>query len=100
MNQPAVQLLSLDHDLTCTELLGMGQRELTALFRAVKELFGPEQAELSAEDWLHEVETSRTLPASAREWRLVTAKVISHLADQCGHLHAISASVQFQTPSY
>jgi hypothetical protein len=32
----------------------MAERGLSALIRAVTELFGPEQAKLSAEDWLDE----------------------------------------------
>jgi len=40
-----------------------------------RQLYGPEQAELSAEDWLHELIEIDGLPASAREWRLITAKV-------------------------
>ncbi|MFZ0708045.1 MAG: hypothetical protein WAM71_20770, partial [Candidatus Korobacteraceae bacterium] len=63
-----------------------------AFFKAVTELFGAEQAELSAEDWLHEVEESRALPASPREWRRVTASVIAQLAKQV--VIPISAGVQ------
>jgi hypothetical protein len=58
----------------------MAERELSAFFNAVTQLFGSEQAELSAEDWLHEVIEFDDLPASAREWRLITAKVSTRLA--------------------
>ncbi len=50
---PLILNRRLEHDLICAELLGLAQQELTALFRAVTESFGAEQAELSAEDWLH-----------------------------------------------
>ena len=47
----------------------MAERELSAFFNAITELFGSEQAELSAEDWLHELIEIDGLPASTREWR-------------------------------
>ena len=71
----------------CVDLAKMAERELSAFFRAVTELFGSEQAELSAEDWLHELNESDSLPGSAGEWRRITAKVSSRLA---GRVHASS----------
>ncbi len=41
---------------TCADQINMAERELSAFIRAVAELFGPEQARLSAEDWLDESE--------------------------------------------
>lgn len=99
MNQLAINH-RLEHDLTCTELLNMAQRELTALFRAVTELFGAQQAEASAEDWLNEMEGRDTLPASAREWRQITARVITQLADRCGNPPALPVSARLQLASY
>jgi plasmid stabilization system protein ParE len=90
----------LEHRDVCAELLNMAQRELTALFRTVSESFGAEQAELSAEDWLHEVEASSVLPASAREWRQLTVKVIAQLAERCGQIIAAPVSGQLQPASY
>jgi hypothetical protein len=63
----------------CADLMTMAERELSAFFNAVTQLFGSEQAELSAEDWLHELIEIDGLPASAREWRLITAKVSTRL---------------------
>ena len=100
MNQLERKRSLLDRDSTCTELLGMAQRELAALFQAVTELFGVEQAELSARDWLHEVDASGMLPASAREWRQITVRVITQLAERCGHATPIGASSQLQPASY
>jgi hypothetical protein len=95
--------LALDHQLdrsgACAELLNRAQRELGAFFRAVTELFGPEQAELSAEEWLHEVGSTETLPASTREWRLITSKVIAQLADRCNPA-AIPVSAELQPAGY
>jgi hypothetical protein len=67
---------------TCTDLMTMAERELSAFFNAVTELFGSEQAELSAENWLQELIEIDSLPASTREWRLITAKVSTRLASR------------------
>jgi hypothetical protein len=60
----------------------MAERELSAFFNTVTQLFGSEQAELSAEDWLQELIEIDGLPASTREWRLITAKVSYRLASR------------------
>jgi hypothetical protein len=45
----------------------MAERELSAFVNAVTQLFGSEQAELSAEDWLQELIEIDGLPFSTRE---------------------------------
>ena len=60
----------------------MAEQELSAFFNAVKQLFGPEQAEVAAEDWLRALIDTKDLPASTREWRLITAKVSNQLANR------------------
>ena len=69
-------------DFECGDLLTLAEREFAAFFGAVKELFGTERAERSAQDWLHELESRDSLPNSRREWRSLTAKVMSGLAPQ------------------
>ena len=54
----------------CADLMTMAEPELSAFFSTVSQLFGSEQAEPSAEDWLHGLIEIDGLPASAREWRL------------------------------
>jgi hypothetical protein len=76
----------------CPELMTMAERELSAFFNAVTQLFGSEQAELSAEDWLHELIEIDGLPTSTREWRLITAKVSTRLP---GRVNASSLSSEF-----
>ena len=66
--------------LDCAGLIPMAERELAAFFNAVTELFGSELAQLSAEDWLQELTATDALPASAREWRLITARASTRLA--------------------
>jgi hypothetical protein len=66
----------------CPDLMTMAERELSAYFNVVTQLFGSEQAKLSAEDWLQELTEIDGLPASAREWRLITAKASTRLASR------------------
>lgn len=64
----------------CADLMRMAEHELSAFFNAVTQLFGSEQAELSAEDWLRELITIDNLPASTHDLRLITAKASTRLA--------------------
>ena len=77
----------------CTDLTAMAERELSAFFHAVREVFGPEQAELSAEDWLHELKQSDGLPASTCQWRLITTKASTRLASR---VKALSLSTELR----
>lgn len=79
-------------NLDCAEFMTMAERELAAFFSAVTELFGSEQAEHSADDWLHELIEIDGLPASTREWRLITARVSTRLANR---VNASSLSAKF-----
>ena len=60
----------------------LAERELAAFYRAVGDLYGAEQAEASAEDWLHELAVSEDVPASAREWRTLTIGAAAQLASR------------------
>ena len=64
----------------CAELMIRAERELSAFFSAVAVLFGPEQAALAAKDWLQQLEVMAVLPASPREWRLLSIEVSTRLA--------------------
>lgn len=93
MNSLAGYKSSNNSNLGCADFITMAERELSAFFNAVTELFGSEQAELSAEDWLHEMIEIDGLPASTREWRLITAKVSTRLASR---VRASSLSTEAQ----
>lgn len=82
---------------TCSDLITMAERELAAFSSAVAELFGSEQAEISTEDWLHELVAIADLPVSTREWRLLTVKVLTRLASR---VDASSISPPSQTLAY
>ena len=70
---------SKNYNSRCADLMTMAERELSAFFNAVGQLFGSEQAELSAEDWLQKLIEIDALPSSAREWRSITTKVSTRL---------------------
>lgn len=69
-----------NHDPICSGLTAMAERELSSFFTAVTELFGPEQAEISAEDWLRQLMASDDLPGSPRHWRSLSIMAASRLA--------------------
>jgi hypothetical protein len=61
----------------------VAERELASFIGAVKELFGPEQASLSADDWLDESELVDCAPrATTRDWRAVTVAASARLASR------------------
>ena len=68
---------------TCEDQVNMAERELSAFMLAVTELFGPEQAGLSAEDWLDESEQMDSPQrATSRDWRAVTVAASARLANR------------------
>jgi hypothetical protein len=92
MNPFARYKSSKNSNPLCADLMTMAERELSAFFNAVTQLFGSEQAQLSAEDWLRELREIDALPASTREWRLITAKASTRLASR---VRAASLSTEF-----
>jgi hypothetical protein len=76
----------------CADSMRLGERELAAFFRAVRELFGSELAELSAKEWLRELEATGHMPASTPEWRTLTAKATLWLANR---VNALSLRTEF-----
>jgi hypothetical protein len=65
--------------------MDVAERELSAFMDAVTQLFGPEEAKLSAKDWLDESELMDSPPsATSRNWRAITiaasARLVNRLA--------------------
>jgi len=61
----------------------LAEREFSAFISAVKELFGPEQAQLSAVDWLDVSELMDIQPRlTSRDWRAVTIAAAARLANR------------------
>src|SRR5712675_1355093 len=94
MNQLAMNQSPKDHTLDCADMMTTAEQELTAFFRAVRNLFGSELAELSADDWLNELMTTEALPSSTREWRGITLKASTRLA---ARVNALSITIPCQT---
>jgi len=68
---------------TCEDQINMAERELSAFIRAVAELFGPEQARLSTEDWLDQSELMDSPHRGTRkDWRAVTIAASARLANR------------------
>ena len=73
----------------------MAERELSAFISAVKELLGPEQAQLSAVDWLDELELMDSQHGStSRDWRAVTIAASARLANRVNASVARGAAVR------
>ena len=73
---------SSDHS-TCADQIQLAEHELASFIGAVKELFGPEQALLSGDDWLDESELTDSPPrATCRDWRAVTVAASARLANR------------------
>jgi hypothetical protein len=92
MNSLARYESSKNSNHPCPDLATMAERELSSFFNAVTQLFGEEEAELSAEDWLQELIELDALPASTHEWQLITAKASIRLASR---VNAASISTEF-----
>jgi hypothetical protein len=69
-----------NHNPVCSDLMTMAEQELAAFLSAVTELFGSEQARLSAEDWLDALVAMKGLPVTIHEWRELTINVSARLA--------------------
>lgn len=67
-------------DSVCAEPTMRAERELSAFISAVAELFGPQQAALAATDWLQQLQVVTDLPASSRDWRLISIEASARLA--------------------
>lgn len=90
MNHTVFSEAPTNHHPDGASIAKMAERELGAFFNVVKQLFGTKQAELAANDWLEELEASRTLPVAIREWRLITINAARRLAVR------LNASLQYE----
>lgn len=99
MNQFARAKRPKSQDITCADLVTLAEQEFAAFFGAVTKLFGSDHARVSAEDWLHELLAVNVLPASAREWRLLTVKVVTRLARRVKATDEAVSQLRSATPS-
>lgn len=88
--------------------MDIAERELSAFIGAVTQLFGPEAAKLSAEDWLDELELMDSPPRStSRGWRAVTIAASARLANRLAvaqhrgsDRHVAARICRFFTPGF
>ena len=67
----------------CTEQTQMAERELSAFISAVNQLFGPQQAQISALDWIDELDLMDSQSGfTSRAWRAVTVAASVRLANR------------------
>ena len=75
-----------------SRIVSTAERVLGAFISAVTELYGPEQARISAEDWIEEFESMDTMPGlTTGNLRSITIAAAGRLASRsiCGaHLFA------------
>jgi hypothetical protein len=77
-----------------TDQLHLAERELSAFVAAVRASYSPEEAELSAEDWIEESELMDSPPRSEiRSWRAVTIAASARLASRVSRLSHLSMVV-------
>ncbi len=95
MSQLTINKPRNNRDPHCAGTMAMVERELAAFFSAVTELFGPDLAEVSVEEWLEELAATNSLPSSAREWRRITLDICKRLAARFSALSVSSASPTF-----
>jgi len=71
----------------------LAERELSSFIAAVTTLYGPEQAQLSAQDWLDESDLMDSPPRSEeRDWRAVTIAASARLANRVNARPAAEAA--------
>jgi len=80
MNDTVLSDAPENHGIGYADVAVMAERELAAFVSAVKKLFGAEQAEHAAEDWLRELDAVSDLPVAIREWRAITITAARRLA--------------------
>jgi len=73
----------MNQNATDANLLSMAERVLGAFLCAVEQSYGPEQAALSAEDWLTELDSFDVDPDfTESDWRKVTITAAVRLANR------------------
>ncbi len=63
-------------------LILLAEHELAAFARAVRELFGSEQARVSTAEWIDELESLDSPRPGASDFRRITTAVSARLADR------------------
>jgi hypothetical protein len=71
----------MNNPFTFDYQMNLAERELGAFLHVVAELYGPEEAKISSQDWLDELELLEYIPGlTPREWRVVTIAAANRLS--------------------
>ena len=71
----------MNRDCTFASQMDMAQRELGAFLYAVLEAYGPEEANVAAQDWLDKLSVLDCVPEpTPGDWRLVTIAAAGRLS--------------------
>jgi hypothetical protein len=81
---------------TCAELMSLAERELNSFVVAITDMFGSEEAFVSAEEWLQELSSTRLrCPPAKHALRLITISASIRLADRrVQNAHASSVALR------
>ena len=72
----------VEREITLQKQTYLAEREPSSFIAAVTQLYGPEQARLSAHDWLDESDLMDSPPQSEdRNWRAVTIAASARIAN-------------------
>jgi hypothetical protein len=83
----STRMTTTEHSSRLSLAMNMAERELGAFISAVTNLYGSEQARISAEDWLEELDSMDTLAnCTTREWRLITIAAAARLASRLSEI--------------
>jgi hypothetical protein len=85
MNQTAFGERSENYKPVCSDVTSTAERELGSFFTAVKQLYGPEQAEIAASDWLQELQAMSDFAGATPNWRQLTINAAKRLALRVNH---------------
>jgi hypothetical protein len=76
----------------------IAESELSAFLMAVQKLYGPEQARMSAENWVDEADLLDSPPLStARNWRAVTVAASARLATRLSVAGRLTTALTLST---
>ena len=102
-SKPDFSEKSPDRGALINDLVHMAERELAAFTGAINELFGSEQARVSADEWIEELSSAdQPIGLGIPYWRHITIMASSRLASRrCWNAestNAIKASIHRRTP--
>ena len=102
-SEPDFSEKSPDRGASIDGLVRMAERELAAFIGAINELFGPEEARVSADEWIEELlSINQSVGPGGPDWRRITIMASGRLAGRlCRNAEsssAVRATIHWRTP--